>query len=148
MDFVGNGGMGTTHAMVENRLIWIVTRMHIEMIRYPIWYYNLALFNLHTSLLMNFSWRIPIYIVNTWREFIGFLFCYDSLGAMWCKLILGLVTRERMVWGETSLFEIIALVLSSLELQGISSYLSFCAQLSSICKVNEKRHISFSLKKT
>ena len=37
MDFVGNGGMGTTHAMVENRLIWIVTRMHIEMIRYPVW---------------------------------------------------------------------------------------------------------------
>lgn len=37
-DFVGDGnGMGRTHAMVKDRLIWIVTRMHIEVDRYPVW---------------------------------------------------------------------------------------------------------------
>lgn len=37
LDFVGDDGMGTTNAMMQNRLIWIVTRMHIEMMRYPVW---------------------------------------------------------------------------------------------------------------
>ncbi|KAI5059309.1 hypothetical protein GOP47_0025628 [Adiantum capillus-veneris] len=36
MNFAGDG-MGTTQAMIQNRLIWIVTRMHIEMMQYPAW---------------------------------------------------------------------------------------------------------------
>ncbi|CAM6110173.1 unnamed protein product [Calypogeia fissa] len=35
-DFVGDG-MGTTHAMMRHRLIWVVTRMQIQVERYPIW---------------------------------------------------------------------------------------------------------------
>jgi hypothetical protein len=35
--FVGDG-MGTTHAMMRHRLIWVVTRMHVEVDRYPVWY--------------------------------------------------------------------------------------------------------------
>ncbi|KAJ7556279.1 hypothetical protein O6H91_05G077300 [Diphasiastrum complanatum] len=35
-DFVGDG-MGTTHAMMRHRLIWVVTRMHIQVDRYPVW---------------------------------------------------------------------------------------------------------------
>jgi len=35
--FVGDG-MGTTHAMMRHRLIWVVTRMHVEVNRYPVWY--------------------------------------------------------------------------------------------------------------
>lgn len=34
--FVGDG-MGTTHAMMRHRLIWVVTRMHVEVDRYPVW---------------------------------------------------------------------------------------------------------------
>jgi len=34
--FVGDG-MGTTHAMMRHRLIWVVTRMHVEVNRYPVW---------------------------------------------------------------------------------------------------------------
>ena len=36
-DFVGDG-MGTTHAMMRSRLIWVVTKMHIEAVDYPVWY--------------------------------------------------------------------------------------------------------------
>ncbi|XP_024536260.1 palmitoyl-acyl carrier protein thioesterase, chloroplastic [Selaginella moellendorffii] len=35
-DFVGDG-LGTTHAMMRNGLIWVVTRMHIDVDRYPVW---------------------------------------------------------------------------------------------------------------
>eukprot|EP00249_Psilotum_nudum_P011472 c23196_g1_i2 orf=952-2292(+) len=35
-DFVGDG-MGTTHAMMRHRLIWVVTRMHVQVTRYPVW---------------------------------------------------------------------------------------------------------------
>ncbi|BBN03648.1 fatty acyl-ACP thioesterase B [Marchantia polymorpha subsp. ruderalis] len=35
-DFVGDG-MGTTHAMMRSRLIWVVTRMQIQVERYPVW---------------------------------------------------------------------------------------------------------------
>lgn len=34
--FVGDG-MGATHAMIRHRLIWVVTRMHVEVDRYPVW---------------------------------------------------------------------------------------------------------------
>ena len=40
-DFVGDG-MGTTHAMMRSRLIWVVTKMHIEAVDYPVWYYLLT----------------------------------------------------------------------------------------------------------
>ncbi|CAM6109681.1 unnamed protein product [Calypogeia fissa] len=35
-DFCGDG-LGTTHAMMRHRLIWVVTRMQIQVERYPIW---------------------------------------------------------------------------------------------------------------
>lgn len=35
-DFVGDG-MGTTHAMMRHRLIWVVTKMHIQVVDYPVW---------------------------------------------------------------------------------------------------------------
>ncbi|KAJ7562797.1 hypothetical protein O6H91_03G084600 [Diphasiastrum complanatum] len=35
-DFVGDG-MGTTHAMMRHRLIWVVTKMHIQVNQYPVW---------------------------------------------------------------------------------------------------------------
>lgn len=33
-DFVGDG-MGTTHAMMRHRLIWVVTKMHIQVVDFP-----------------------------------------------------------------------------------------------------------------
>eukprot|EP00250_Pteridium_aquilinum_P003667 c13977_g1_i1 orf=253-1752(+) len=35
-DFVGDG-MGTTHAMMRHRLIWVVTKMHIQVVDFPVW---------------------------------------------------------------------------------------------------------------
>ncbi|KAI5067161.1 hypothetical protein GOP47_0017689 [Adiantum capillus-veneris] len=35
-DFVGDG-MGTTHAMMRHRLIWVVTKMHIQVVNFPVW---------------------------------------------------------------------------------------------------------------
>ncbi|KAH7388203.1 hypothetical protein KP509_16G063700 [Ceratopteris richardii] len=35
-DFVGDG-MGTTHAMMRHRLIWVVTKMHIQIEEFPVW---------------------------------------------------------------------------------------------------------------
>eukprot|EP00249_Psilotum_nudum_P011473 c23196_g2_i1 orf=1037-2104(+) len=35
-DIVGDG-MGTTHAMMRQRLIWVVTKMHVQVSGYPVW---------------------------------------------------------------------------------------------------------------
>ncbi|KAH7424477.1 hypothetical protein KP509_11G010500 [Ceratopteris richardii] len=35
-DIVGDG-MGTTHAMMSHRLIWVVTKMHIRIVDFPVW---------------------------------------------------------------------------------------------------------------
>lgn len=35
-DFVGDG-MGTTHAMMRHKLIWVVTKMRVQVVQYPVW---------------------------------------------------------------------------------------------------------------
>jgi len=30
-------GFGATHGMIKNDLIWVVTRMHVQVGKYPIW---------------------------------------------------------------------------------------------------------------
>jgi hypothetical protein len=30
-------GFGATHGMIKNNLIWVVSRMHVQVDQYPIW---------------------------------------------------------------------------------------------------------------
>jgi hypothetical protein len=33
-------GFGATHGMIKNNLIWVVSKMHVQVDQYPIWYWT------------------------------------------------------------------------------------------------------------
>ncbi|EAY74210.1 hypothetical protein OsI_02091 [Oryza sativa Indica Group] len=58
-------GFGATHAMITNNLIWVVSRMHVQVDHYPIWYIILVFVFVHGVLFVQRGRGKKIYAHQT-----------------------------------------------------------------------------------